>query len=300
MQFEFVSSCPICGGAVFSDFLTCQDHTTTREQFSLQRCGSCQLLLTNPRPDQESIPVYYESPDYISHSVNSTKLFDKVYLLARSFTLRRKHALIKAYHKGGKILDYGCGSGEFLSFMKGKNWEVQGVEPAVEPRTKANTLVGLEEGHIVEKLEDLKKTKFNVITLWHVLEHVPHPDDLLTKLKHLLAKDGVIFVAAPNSESYDAQFYKQHWAGYDLPRHFWHFSKSTLKKLLANQGLNLIRTEPMKLDAFYVSLLSEKYKNKDRHNLLSPIKAFIRGNLSNAKAKKSMNYSSLIYIARHA
>lgn len=299
MQSELVSTCPICSGTEFVDLITCQDHTTTKEFFTIQQCKECQLLLTNPRPTPDNIGRYYQSPDYISHGTNSTRLLDRIYLLARSISLKRKLKLIKGYHNPGAILDYGCGTGEFLQFMKNNHWRVNGVEPSDIARTKAAKLIG-EELAIVDRVENLAQAKFDVITLWHVLEHVHQPASLLAKLKSMLTKNGFIFVAVPNHESHDAQFYNQHWAGYDVPRHLWHFHKSGVQKLLSNQGYKLVTTEPLKLDAYYVSLLSEKYRNHGKQNILAPIKALARGFASNLKAKKSMNYSSLIYIARHA
>jgi 2-polyprenyl-3-methyl-5-hydroxy-6-metoxy-1,4-benzoquinol methylase len=220
-------------------------------------------------------------------------------LQARKIALANKFKLIKSHKKIGTILDFGCGTGEFLKYMSSRKWNGYGVEPAENARTKANQLLDITNETVFEKLEDLASTKFDIITLWHVLEHVPEPGRLLTSLKNILAKDGLIIVAVPNHESYDANYYKDHWAGYDVPRHFWHFASSQLQTLMKNQGLKLSTIAPMKLDAYYVSLLSEKYKNNGRHNLATPFNAFFRGLTSNAKAKKSMNYSSLIYIARH-
>lgn len=299
MQTELVSTCPICSGTEFVDFITCQDYTTSKEFFTIQQCKECQLLLTNPRPTPDNIAHYYQSPDYISHGTNSTRLFDRLYTQARSVSLKRKLKLIKKYKEEGNVLDYGCGTGEFLKFMKRNQWNVYGVEPSDIARTKASKLLP-KESSIVDRLESLPQTKFDVITLWHVLEHVHQPAQLLAKLKSMLTKDGYIFVAVPNYESYDAQFYRQYWAGYDVPRHLWHFHKDAIRWLFSGQGYELVTTEPMKLDAFYVSLLSEKYMNPGKYHVLSPLRSFIRGLQSNAKAKRSMNYSSLIYIARHA
>ncbi|HCM76981.1 MAG TPA: hypothetical protein DIS90_11400 [Cytophagales bacterium] len=297
MQTEFVKHCPVCGGSNFQDVLTCEDHTYSHRQFTIQRCTQCELQLTNPRPDQNSIAQFYQSEEYISHSGKSNSLINFIYLKARSYTLKWKHGLVTKRKKKGSILDYGCGTGEFLAYMRKQNWETTGVEPSLTARQKANELV---PDSVFHRLEDLPESKYDIITLWHVLEHVPKPEELIVKLKLLLKKDGLIFVAVPNHQSYDAKYFKSYWAAYDVPRHFWHFDQNNMELLLFNYGFKLLQKMPMKLDAYYVSLLSAKYKNNGRQNLFVAIKAFIKGFQSNQKAKKSMNYSSLIYIAKHA
>jgi predicted SAM-dependent methyltransferase len=182
--------------------------------------------------------------------------------------------------------------------MANNNWESAAVEPSKEARAKVKSQN--ENLSVFEKLEDLPEKKFDIITLWHVLEHVPNPNTLIAQLKEKLKEDGLIFVAVPNHESYDAKYYQSYWAAYDVPRHFWHFSQKNMTMLFDNNQLLLKEALPMKLDAYYVSLLSEKYKNNSKHNLATPIKALLTGLSSNAKARKTMNYSSLIYIAGHA
>jgi len=297
MQSESVSSCPVCSTANFQHALTCEDHTLTHEQFDLQKCVGCGLLLTNPRPDNNSIGSYYDSADYISHTNNARNVFDIIYLTARSLSLKWKHRLITKIKTGTTLLDYGCGTGQFLNYMHKNNWNASGVEPSTIARQNANQVVGVQ--HIFNNLKEVPTKNFDIITLWHVLEHVAQPGELLNDLKNRLKADGLIFVAVPNHESFDAKYYQQFWAGYDVPRHFWHFTKSSMEQLLIKHGLAVKEIIPMKLDAFYVSLLSEKYKNNG-HSLLTPIKAVITGLRSNSRAKKNLNYSSLIYIAGHA
>ncbi len=132
--------------------------------------------------------------------------------------------------------------------------------------------------------------------MWHVLEHVHDLNETLAKLRSLLTNNGTVFIAVPNHESYDAQLYKNYWAGYDLPRHLWHFSKENIKTLLTRHNLKLQAIVPMRFDAYYVSLLSEGYKNPAKSSLIKSASAFTRGLISNLKAGKD-NHSSLIYIA---
>jgi predicted TPR repeat methyltransferase len=221
---------------------------------------------------------------------------DKIYIQARSITLKWKHELISHYKQVGKILDYGCGTGEFLKFMQTKSWNVSGVEPSETARGRAIELTK------TEIYGDLKSTKekFDIITLWHVLEHVHDLNEKIDVLISHLNDDGIIFIAVPNYESADARKYKSHWAGYDVPRHLWHFSQSNMKQLLFKHGLQLLKTEPMKLDSYYVSMLSENYKNPNPASFVSMTKAILSGFQSNNSARKTGSYSSLIYIAKRS
>ena len=143
--------------------------------------------------------------------------------------------------------------------------------------------------------ENIKGGSLQVITLWHVLEHVTDLEDTITFFKSTLNKDGILIIAVPNPASYDAKYYKEYWAAYDVPRHLYHFEENTVKQLFSNYKFQLIETKPMKFDSFYVSMLSEKYKTGS----VNLVKAFWIGLLSNLKAKNSSSYSSTIYVFKH-
>ncbi len=300
MQLEYVKVCPICSKSEFIDSIICQDFTYSQKKFTIQKCTGCQLLLTNPRPNVNSLSEYYNSQVYISHTSKASNVFDAIYLKARSYTLNWKFTLISKLKSIGTLLDYGCGTGEFLLTMNSHGWKTKGVEPSKPARDKANNLGSSEHPHVFENLAEISNNKFDVITLWHVLEHISDPNELLLKLKRKLNDDGLMFVAVPNYKSFDARHYRQYWAAYDVPRHLWHFSKDNMEAILLKNNLILDKVVPMKLDAYYVSLLSEKYKNGNTYSLLSPIKALVNAWRSNAKAKSGNTHSSHIYIARHA
>lgn len=293
MALETVIICPICTGKKFDPYYSCIDHTKSKEEFSLVKCASCNFVITSPRPDSNSLGQYYESENYISHTNSSNNLIDYIYKKVRSFTLTWKLNLIKNYKHNGKLLDYGCGTGEFLNACRIANWQCTGIEPSEVARVKASHLTKLP---IAESFDKIGRAKFDVITLWHVLEHVEDLNEKISELKHRLTEGGIIFIAVPNHESLDAKKYKSHWAGYDVPRHLWHFSQSTMSKLLIKHGLQLVNTTPMKQDSFYVSLLSEKYQQPNANLLSRMVKALIVGLQSNLDAKKNRNYSSLVYI----
>lgn len=294
----FVTTCPACGKNSWQKHLACLDYTVSHETFEITVCAECSLLSTNPRPDNQNISRYYQSTDYISHTDKASSLIDKIYLITRKFTLRWKQNLILNYtHTPGKLLDYGCGTGDFLTYCKERNWLTTGVEPA----SSARTIAAAKSGSTVSPdLNQLPAAEYDVITLWHVLEHIPSPNELLMNLQSLLAKDGILFIAVPNYKSYDGEYYNSTWAGYDVPRHLWHFNKDSMQKLLSENKLHLLKVHPMKLDSFYVSLLSEKYIHNGKATIRSYIKAFAIGLRSNLRARKTGNFSSLIYVVKKA
>lgn len=292
-MYENINNCPICEKTDFTNFLICKDYSVSGESFAISQCKSCGLKFTNPRPDQKNIDKFYESKDYISHTNVSNNLINLVYKIARKFTLFSKYKILKKYTDNkGRILDYGCGTGNFLSYCKEKGWDVIGVEP----NSKARSAAEKENLIILNSIDNLQdEEKFDVITLWHVLEHIHDLKYVFNKLKARLNKNGIICVAVPNSNSYDCDHYKQYWAAYDLPRHLYHFNPNTFKNLVKTHRMKIIEIIPMKLDAFYVSLLSEKYKY-GKNNFL---KAVITGLKSNRWGEKNNNnYSSLIYIIK--
>ena len=141
----------------------------------------------------------------------------------------------------------------------------------------------------MEEIQD----KFDIITLWHVLEHLPDLSSKVDKIRTLLKKNSTLYIAVPNYRSFDADQYKENWAGYDVPRHLYHFDQATIKLLFANHGMKLDETIPLRLDAYYVSLLSESYMGQK--GITKYARSIINGWLSNRYAAKSTEYSSLIY-----
>jgi 2-polyprenyl-3-methyl-5-hydroxy-6-metoxy-1,4-benzoquinol methylase len=292
------SSCPICSQSEFIKFGEAKDYTVSRETFQLLKCKHCQFVMTSPRPDDNTLGRYYLSNDYVSHTAKATKIFDKLYEISREFALNWKLTLVKKSIRRKStqltLLDYGCGTGFFLKKMQQNGFKVAGVEPSEVARTIAEKNTGIK---IHADIKTLNAT-FDVISLWHVLEHVNNLNELITKLKNSLNENGVLMIAVPNHKSNDALRYGMAWAGYDVPRHLWHFEQHTMQQLLAKHHLQLINVIPMKLDAFYVSMLSEKYQ-AGHQSLFTFGKGFFNGLLSNLQAKQN-NYSSLIYIARPA
>lgn len=270
-------------------FLVVKDYSVSGEDFELLKDSDYELLKTNPQPSKDLLPRYYESEDYISHTDGKRTLFEKVYHFVKKRAINQKVELIEYWQpEKGIVLDIGCGTGDFLAEAKKRNWKAVGMEPNSKAKSTAK-----EKGIcIVEKYEELENHFFDVITMWHVLEHVQDLDNQLNQLKRLLKPNGTIVIAVPNYKSYDANYYGKFWAAFDVPRHLWHFSKTAIEKLFSNHNLKLKKVNPMWLDSFYVSLLSEKYKT-GKMNILP---AFLIGFKSNLKGRKTLEFSSHIYI----
>ncbi len=296
---EILSHCPVCESTESTPFLECKDYTVSKEKFNIVSCKKCSFKFTNPRPEETNLGQYYESDEYISHSNTNQGLIAKLYQAARHYTLAKKLQLVSSLSKKkGAILDYGCGTGEFLSTCKNAKWETMGVEPSEIGRAQAT------KDHGLEVYDDVFDTafdgkEFDVITLWHVLEHVSKLKPTLERLLGLMPINGHIVIAVPNPASLDAKIYKEHWAAYDVPRHLYHFTPHSMITLCTHYSLKHIKTLPMVLDSFYVSMLSEKYKSEDsgKSSLLGLPKAFWNGIRSNVNASLHPGTSSSqIYI----
>ena len=291
-----LEKCLVCGSNQFEPFLQCKDYTVSQETFQIVSCKSCGFKFTNPRPEDSVIGNYYKAESYVSHSNTKKGLINKIYHSVRSYTLKKKLGLVQSYVSRGTILDYGCGTGMFLSTCKSGGWDTVGMEPDADARKLASDQglnVFSDKARIQTYVTD---KRFSAITLWHVLEHVTDMPETLGFFKEKLQKDGVLIIAVPNHVSYDAKHYREFWAAYDVPRHIHHFDVKSMSKLLSNHGFKLVETRGMKFDSFYVSMLSEKYKT----GAMNLFKAFFAGLKSNMKAKDSTEYSSTIYIFKHA
>jgi len=274
-------------------YIKVKDHSVSGEAFELLMDEELQLLKTHPQPTAENLGRYYESDDYISHTDGKRSLFERLYHTVKQKALRDKIKLIEGFKpQKGRLLDIGAGTGDFLVVAKNTGWDTTGIEPS----EKAKSIAQSKNVVFAESLSVIADHSYDVITMWHVLEHVPDVKAQIVELKRILKSDGVLIIAVPNFKSYDAKYYGPFWAAYDVPRHLWHFSKTAIEKLFARQEMELVKVLPMKFDSFYVSLLSEKYKT----GKMSFIKGFLMGWKSNRKAAKNFEYSSHIYVLKNA
>ena len=290
---EELIQCPVCGSQELDPFLSTRDFFLSGEEFTISKCGKCGFRFTNPRPEANELGRYYQSTDYISHSNTRKGLFASVYQLVRKYTLSRKYALLRKFHQQGKILDIGCATGQFLHYMESRGWVATGIEPDEKTRNRAISEFGLKV-FPEDQLNVFENASFDVISMWHVLEHVSMLDQRMEQLKRLLKPGGTLIVALPNCNAHDARKYGMFWAGYDVPRHLYHFTSSDVEFLFGKYGFKIIRVLPMWFDAFYVSLLSEKYKS----GKMRWIPALWNGFWSNLKSGQKNGFSSHIYVLK--
>ena len=291
--------CPVCASTHINPLLTIKDHSITGENFVVWQCMDCTLRFTQDVPDATSIAPYYKSPDYISHTNTKEGLINKLYLRVRTFTLQQKAKTIQHFTKlkKGKLLDIGAGAGAFLQQMQKEGWEVTGVEPDEDARKVANHSfhLNLQDPSVLEQLPD---DSFDAITMWHVLEHIHDLQNQMAHLKRLVKPNGRLFIAVPNYQSLDAHIYRLNWAGYDVPRHLYHFSPKAMHTLMQRYHLKIVAQKPMWFDSFYVSLLSSKYKNGRSINWLGAFISGLRSNINTMMNKDRC--SSIIYIISKA
>lgn len=288
--------CPVCKSGNIHSSLTARDHTVSNKLFEIWICNDCDAMFTQDVPSMENIGSYYQSENYISHSNTQKGLINRLYHVVRKYTLAAKRKLIRNETglTKGNILDVGSATGAFLHNMQEAGWKGTGLEPDETARKKAWEIFNV---HALpsQELFNLQAGSFDAITLWHVLEHVHQLHSYIEQLKILLSEKGMIFIAVPNYTSYDASHYKQDWAGFDVPRHLYHFSPKAMKTLMDIHGLYIRKTKPMWFDSYYVSMLSEQYRKR------GILKAFYIGLLSTFKTiGNKQRCSSLIYIISKA
>jgi hypothetical protein len=292
---EYLDNCPLCSSSHFifkSDII---DYALTKETFTIHECQNCSLQFTNPRPNTTASEKYYEYPTYASHKKEEKTIQDFIYNQIRKYSLKQKLRIVnKLTKEKGKLLDYGTGIGYFALTASNDGWETYAVEP--NKKALKNTIFS----NTVKQLEDLNiENKYKIITLFHVLEHIHSLKETLHNLVQQTETNGYILLALPNPLSYDAGIYKQFWAAYDVPRHLYHFNEKSIDHLAKINNLIITEKKTMPFDSYYVSLLSETYKNPDQLFLLKWIKAIYNGYRSNQKAFKDINKSSsILYILK--
>jgi ubiquinone/menaquinone biosynthesis C-methylase UbiE len=291
MNLVDIKECPICESSGSELFLESNDYSTSKKDFSIRECASCNFRFTSPLPSENDIGCFYESEDYISHTDSNKGVLNKVYQTVRNRAIKQKQNLISSLTKDKTLLDIGCGTGDFLKFCQDQNWKTIGLEPSPSAREICHNKKV--EAKDIDELHQLENNSISVITMWHVLEHVYHLNRDFEKINSVLKEDGRLVIAVPNCSSYDAGKYGKFWAAYDLPIHLYHFRPNDIKKLANKFDMEVENILPMKFDSYYVSMLSEKYKGG---NIVS---AFFTGAKSNRKANgKNNQYSSQIYILK--
>lgn len=289
-------SCPLCKSASIRKRFACKDHFATGEAFEIMECPECGFVFTQGVPDEKEVGRYYDSPTYISHSDTRKGLVNKIYHCVRSYMLRKKVKLVERLTvlKNGKLLDYGAGTGHFARAMSDAGWDVT----AIEKSGKARELAQKEYGSVMypeEKLAGIEEKSLDVVTMWHVMEHIQDLDRIWEELYRIIDDTGIAIIAVPNCNSYDAKLYRENWAAYDVPRHLWHFTAGTIMRWAEKHGFILEREFTMPFDGFYISMMSEGYKGSRLHS----VKGFWNGFKGwCAQSKRRDASSSIIYVFR--
>lgn len=264
-----------------------KDHLVSGETFSVVLNPFTQIAKTTPSPSPLRISNYYVSEDYISHGNKKKSIADRLYGFAKAIMLFQKEKwLSESASKKKRYLDYGCGTGDFVTHLNKRGWKALGLEP----NDKARSVYQLKE--VVSKLDQLEQTTFDCIGLWHVLEHLPDPSHTLCELHSLMSSNAELFLAVPNFNSFDAKHYNSFWAAYDVPRHLWHFSSEGINVLCQKAGFRLKQKKGLFLDAIYISYLSEKHQN----HAFALLRGLFWGVVSNVRALRTGEYSAMLYV----
>ena len=287
-----LDNCPICSSDNLFKKLDCIDHSTSKEKFTIVSCETCDFTFTNPRPKDNSLGEYYKSDMYISHTNNTKGLFNWMYHTVRKYAIGTKLNLLKRTSKNKNHLDIGCGTGEFLNACKNAGYNTKGIEPSELAREQAikNFNLSVSEN---TNLDQFQNNQFDSISMWHVLEHVQLLNKTIGEFNRILSKNGKVIIAVPNHKSWDAKYYREFWAGWDVPIHLWHFSKLSIEKLFLKYNFKLVEKKQMLFDSFYVSLLSEEFKTGKKNF----VNGFIIGLISNVIGIfTKRGCSSIIYV----
>lgn len=261
-----------------------RDHFLSHETFTLKPGSFPGMLRTTPVPNRDVIGNYYTSEKYFSHTDSGGGIVGQLYRWVRNYQLAQKiRRLTKGTRGDARFLDIGTGTGALVHRLHALGKDAWGVEPFAKA----------EHSNIVDSLDKVTGT-FDVISLFHVLEHDHNPADLLKKVKALSAPGARIHIAVPNHASADARHYKKNWGGYDVPRHLSHWSRSSLERYVSHFGFTLQSSKPMWFDAPYVCYLSETYTGRSK--AVAFLIGMLIGSWSNIRAVFTGQTSSRTYI----
>ena len=261
--------CPVCFSDQVNLYLkTYNQHGKTllqhKEKFSYCRCTNCQtVFLTGVAFTKNYYQQYYTFPEVTEQSSIKNKL--EKFLNKKGIT--KKIAVIEELvdnHKGKiHLLDIGCGAGDFLASLDNKKYNAVGIE-----KDKKEYTICKQKNLTVYNADiynhNFAGEKFDVITLWHVIEHIPDPHKLLKKVKTLLKKNGVLIMATPNADSLGFKYAKEKWFHLDAPRHIILYGKKGMEELSIRNGLDIKKqfsqTFEFPLDLFWsINHLPIKY-----------------------------------------
>jgi SAM-dependent methyltransferase len=238
--------CPLCGGEHWANFIEARDplDDAGATLFNVVRCNQCELCFTNPRPTPETIGTFYPHQYRPHHKVGKAKRVSRWRRWSPLRLGKDQERTAISWHGQGRLLDFGCGSGSFLQRMGRQGWQVTGMDSSALAVERLRAELGIDG--VVGSLPhpELAGRRFDVITMWHSLEHVHQPLEVLRAAHELLEPGGQLIVGVPNIASLPFRWFRGDWFGLDLPRHLTHFTPVTLQRMLERAGF---RAGPMRM-----------------------------------------------------
>jgi 2-polyprenyl-3-methyl-5-hydroxy-6-metoxy-1,4-benzoquinol methylase len=229
------SACALCGSTDAEPILEKRINGTGGELlFRLWRCTVCNSARTEPQLTPQALEPYYAEQYWGAGGVQAV---DEGWIRRDQ---RHRTGFLLRFRSGGSILDVGCGLGFFLRALDSKQWDRYGIEPMPVPYREAARALGSERIFNSELLAaGLPSSKFDVVTFWDSLEHLPNPRAILQDAGRLLRPGGIVLIGLPNFGGYQARHFGEDWFGLSLPHHFYHYTSETLTKLLEKCGLHV-------------------------------------------------------------
>jgi 2-polyprenyl-3-methyl-5-hydroxy-6-metoxy-1,4-benzoquinol methylase len=224
--------CPLCASAAATTHIE-------KNGFRLVRCTNCDLIYVSPQPSATALRAHYANPAYFAGEADQGYAnYFAMHRALRPHFLRRLRQLEARHPGGGRLLDFGCADGFFLSLAQQRGWQVAGVELSPAMAQVAAQQLGVP---VVTDLAALDGAPFDALTLWEVIEHLPDPLALLREFHRRLQPGGTLMLSTPNTGHWAAQRQPDQWISYRPPSHLIYFTAATLTRALAQAGFEQIR-----------------------------------------------------------
>lgn len=230
MEMEYIN-CNICGSKEYKNFKKIND-------YQIVKCSQCGLVYLNPRPIQQEINKEYSAEYHIERLLRKEPKTIKEIEEEINKNIGRAEEIVSQFGNKGKLLDIGCSAGFFIACLRRYGWDVKGIDISewatefAREKLKLNVFTGM--------VEDIQfNKKFDIITMYHILEHLPNPIGSLKKVSEIIADDGVLIIKGPNLSSFDRAWHGEKWRRYDLPLHLYHFTPNTYQMILKRAGFSI-------------------------------------------------------------
>lgn len=295
VDIHHIDKCPHCGSERFEKVFDCTAPHDDGVAFTLLKCGGCGFVFTQDVPVENEVACGVGVKRETTYSGLSKGLLQTMHKWVKNRMLKHKAKLLKSTSglSYGRLLDITLHPAAFGDFMKHRGWRSRTV--IVGPNARKGRGKSDDEWLTTGDLDRMDAESFDVITLWHTLEHWQGLMSFWENAHRLLHDRGILIVAVPNCTSYDARYYQAQWAAYDVPRHLWHFTPKTIHNMALEHGFILMKHTPLYFDTFYVAMLSEKMRQNSC--------ALVRGLWVGIKAlfatfQSPERGSSMIYVFR--